>query len=241
MESPSVRVAPALPQLLAMYLRGSPAARNDLCMAHPFVFTVETVAALDGAAAQLVGAQSDASEAVRMIEGLSAELDLPLEGPLQPLRPEERRILGDPAAIVDLFAASLADIIGRGLAEEEERAAQACAAVSPLQPNNDAAVGDAAAALPWHQTPAVALLVLSFLPVQEVLMAAENVCSAWRYLLAEPNLSRAFWSGAIQNEFFAELNQLILAQGSDILNSDWRTLAMLLCVIDEEDENEEVA
>lgn len=223
----------SLPTVLAAYMKGTPQLQRELIAAYPDIFGFEVLAALADASAQIASTLRETKEACAAIDSLANHLDLPGTSSMVRVQPAERAHLEQREAIITTFTNTLSQFLqeARGARRAAFASSQPTAAVELLP------AGQSNPAGAWHQSPVLVFEILSFLRAEEVFLAAEDVCSAWRYWLFDQGTSRPFWVGCVQREYPFHLQ--VFMQDDDPLTADWRTLAMKCITAEEEEEEEE--
>ena len=196
--------------LLAAYLTATPSARLDLHAANPDVFSDEVLLEL----AEAEGVMTETDMAVRDIHGTFSALvtDLSLPG-----------LTSDGASSVPCDA-MFAHHFNQRLAELFAAVWHGRVPVGP----------EALRRVRWHEARGVMDSLFAFMPVMELLCVAENTCRPWRMHLRN-GVAQPLWIGCVQREFPQALGTLIAAEGSKLLETDWRTIAMLVVSGDDGD------
>lgn len=214
-------------QLLFSYVFSSSSDRERLEALYPDVFTFDIIEALQEASSLLSDTAVAVDDANRVFDSVMDQLDLPVA----------RQVLlsnSAPSAaekIREQFQTVLRSVVAAQLSTAQE-----------LQqvPLHD--VGCCKGA--WWLDRTLVYCVLSFLPCEFVLTSCEDLCRPWRVFLCDGSPeSQAHWLGHVQQEFPDELACWLQAAASgvstDLLATDWRTVAMtIVCDIDDEEDEE---
>lgn len=117
---------------------------------------------------------------------------------------EEREGRRNPSSIRITTTTQTGSIIPNGFSSSSSSAA-AAPALTPLPAARRVSTGGEGAAatttMIWYDVPELVLEILSYLPARDILLHAEEVCTAWQYWLYLPAISRSFWLGVVQREF----------------------------------------
>jgi hypothetical protein len=191
--------------LLARYLTASPDERLGMRTSYPDVFCDEVM--LELAEAETLMLETDAS--VRDIHGTFGSLvtELSLPG----LTAEGGTAVPRDALFAHNFNKRLTQLFG---------AVWQAPAVQAPRPKA------------WYEATGVMDALFAFMPIMEILCVGENTCRGWRTYLCAGS-AQPLWIGCVQREFPQELGALVAAEGSKLFESDWRTIAMLVCSCDE--------
>lgn len=90
---------------------------------------------------------------------------------------------------------------GRGRKSRSEDEEEKRAHSPPSSPSPSSLSSSSRKPFVWYTVPEIVLEVLSYLPAEEILLHAEEVCTAWQFWLGVPTISRSFWLGVVQREF----------------------------------------
>ena len=192
--------------LLAQYLTSSPAQRVALQGAHPEIFCDEVLLEMQDAEQLMQETDAQVKDVHGCFSQVVTELDLPgLPGP------REHSAIAPQALFAHNFNERLSTLF-------------AAAWHAPLVTTQSSRK--------WYAASGVIQVLLSFMPIMDIMCVAENTCSSWRDFLRGDGAS-AFWIGCVQREFPTELGILVAAEGSKLFESDWRTIAMLVCSNDD--------
>ena len=198
--------------LLARYLTAPPEERAALQSSFPDVFCEEVLLEMQDAELLMQETDSSVLDVHSCFKQVVGELDLPgLPAPLVP----DHVSVPHRALFAHNFNQQLASLMAAAWRGQQM--------VLPASGGK---------AKKWYEASGPIETVFSFMPIMDLLCVSENTCRAWRAFLQSEGAS-AFWIGCVQREFPTELGVLVAAEGSKLFESDWRTIAMLVCSGDE--------
>lgn len=223
-------------RLFLMYLSStSEEEQRALELHHPGVFVPEIIASLSEAREEMRETAQNVRETFGTMDAIASSLDMPH------LRGSDAADVGPALENVDSFFLQEFTKSLRSLQEQVGVRGYRGPALVPLPSGRqDTSDGATTGAQPWYFQGEVVLEVLSYLPANDILCHAEDVCTAWRYWLFAPEVSRAFWIGVARREFpsfVRDLVELNKDREDVLLQSDWRSLVML-CVTNAESPQE---
>lgn len=207
--------------LLTAYLTSQPADQLALRQAHPAVFSDDIVAELAEAEALMLETDAAAKDINGTFSALVNELSLP---------GLSHDVAGSFPNDGSLFAQHFTSRLKELLPAVWQREMVGAAIGTPL---SRGAVSPPAEV--WHRTPSVMDTVFAFMTIEDILCVAENTSRAWRSYLCSDS-AMPLWIGCVQREFPRHLAELVAAEGSKLLESDWRTVAMTVVSSDDLEE-----